>query len=173
MRAALSQVVRPVVWVLAVLWLVVERTGAATGRGLEAYERGAAAAGRACLRAGRAVLRALGPLGRALRRLADPFLRAVRWVWDQVSVRLLLRMFRPLGRLARRVVALVRPTAERVVAWGRRQVDRLAPMLAALARAVEQVERAAGRLSARLSRTVEPLRRAVRTVRTRLTTRRA
>jgi hypothetical protein len=100
-------------------------------------------------------------------------LRAVRWVWDRVSVWLMLRMFRPLGRLARRVVDAVRPTAERLIAWGRRQVDRLAPLLAALAAAVDRVERAAGRLARHLARVAEPVRRAVRGLRERLAGRRA
>ncbi len=133
-------------WLLAAGLLLLQRVGAAFGRGLDAYDRGARALGRAVLRAGRRVLVLLGPLGRLLRSLARPVWRRLVALWAWLNVQVLLRMFRPLRRFGWWAVDRLRPPFERLVAAGRRLVASLEPALLAVTRAVEAVERAARRL---------------------------
>ena len=152
---------RPVVWSLAVVWLGLQRTGDGLFRVLDGYDRAANAAGRAAARAGRALLRVLGPLGRVLRRLAVPVLRLVRRVWDFLGVRLLLRMFRPLGRWARAVWDRLHPLVERLRQAVRRLAARLEPVLRALVVVTSAVEAAAARLGERCRRVWAPVASAV------------
>jgi hypothetical protein len=107
------------------------------------------------------VLQVLGPLGRLLRRLATPVLRRLRRIVDLINVRLLLRMFRPMGRLARWCWARTRPVVEDLGRWGLRQVARLEPLLRRLASVTDGVERRAGRLAALWRRAWAPVRRAM------------
>ena len=156
------RVLQPAVWLLAVAYLVVERAGSALGRALEGYVRATDAAGRAVRRASLAVLRWLGPLGRLVRRLAAPVVRLLVRCWDRLSVWLLLRMFRPLSRWAKALVARCRPPLERLVARLQRLVAHLAPLLEALTAAVDAVEATAARLAARWRRTWAPVVRLAR-----------
>ena len=144
-------------WLCAAGLLVLQRVGGAFGSGLDAYDRAATALGRAVLRAGRWVLVQLGPLGRLLRSLARPVWRSLVTLWDWLNVQILLRMFRPLRRFGRWVVARLRPPFERLVAVGRRLVASLEPTLVAVTRAVEAVERTAARLDAAWRRLWAPV----------------
>lgn len=165
MSGQVARGLRPVVWSLAVVWLALQRTGDGLFRVLDGYDRGANAVGRAAARAGRAVLRALGPLGRLLRRLAMPVLRLVRRAWDVLGVRLLLRMFRPLGRWARAIWNRLLPLAERLRLGLQGLAARLEPVLQRLAAAAAAVEAAAARLGARWRRLWAPVARAVQSLR--------
>jgi hypothetical protein len=75
------------------------------------------------------------------------------------------RMFRPLGRLSRRLLAHLRPAVVRLAGWGRTLVAHLEPALRLVAGAADQVERAAARLGVGLGRALGPVRRAVAQVR--------
>jgi hypothetical protein len=159
--ARVARPLRPVVWLLAVGWLALQSAGNALGHVLDAYDRAANAAGRAVARLGRALLRALGPLGRLLRRLAVPVLRLLRRIWDVLGVRLLLRMFRPLGRWARAVWDRLHPLVERLQHLARCFAARLEPVLRALVAVTDAVEAAAARVGARCRRVCAPIASAV------------
>lgn len=161
------RVLRPAVWLLAVVYLVLERSGAALGRALDGYVRATDAVGRALRRACLAVLRWLGPLGRLVRRLAAPVVRVLVRCWDRLSVWLLLRMFRPLRRWAEVLVARCRPPLERLVARLERLVAHLAPLLRVLTAAIDAVDAAAARLGAGWRRLWSPVMRTVRALRRR------
>lgn len=165
MRSRGRRVLRSAVWLLAVVYLVVEQAGAALGRGLEGYVRATDAAGRAVRRACLAVLRWLGPLGRLVRRLAAPVVRLLVRCWDRMSVWLLLRMFRPLRRWAQALVDRCRPPLERLMARLSRLVAHLAPLVQALTAAVDAVEAAAARLGSGWRRLWSPVLRVVQSLR--------
>ena len=101
------------------VWVVLRAIGRGFGTLHDWYLRGWAAAGRAGLRAGRTVLTWLGPLGRALLRLARPLARAVKRAWDRVGLRVVLFLVRPLGRWARWLAAATHRAADWVVRQAR------------------------------------------------------
>lgn len=158
---ALSRLAHPVLWLVAVLWLSLQTMGNGVLVLLDAYDRTAQAAGRAAIRAGHRVLQVLGPLGRLLRRLATPVLRRLRRIVDLINVRLLLRMFRPMGRLTRWCWTRTRPVVDNVSRWGLRQLARLEPLLRRLAAITDAVERRAGQLAAFWRRAWAPVRQAM------------
>ena len=163
-RRIMSRLAAPVVWLLAAGWVALTAVGRGIGHGHDWYEAAWSAIGRGSVRAGRAVLGWLGPLGRALLRLARPIVRALRWIWDQVGLRLWLFLTRPLGRLGRWLVARTGPIADRIVQWARRVALRAAPVTRALASGIGAVERAGARFRAMLGRAFAPAGRAVRAV---------
>jgi hypothetical protein len=163
-RRNVSRLAAPVVWPLAAAWVALTAVGRGIGHGHDWYEAAWSATGRAFVRAGRAVLRWLGPLGRALLRLARPVIRALRWVWDQVGLRVWLFLTRPLGRLGRWLVARTGPIAGRIVQWGRRVALRAAPVTRAIESGIGAVERAGARFQTMSRRAWAPAGRAVRAV---------
>ena len=170
-ETATSQVpraVRPLVWLLAALWLPLRVAGSATGRGLEAYDRGTDAVGRAVARAARAVgrgllrlVRLLGPLGRALRAAVAPVLRVLRRAWDRLGLWVLLRLLRPVGRFFRRLLTRAQPLIERATAVLRAVTARLEPVERALGVVVVALDGATDRAVQRLRRAFAPVGHAV------------
>ncbi len=158
-------VLRPLVWLAAVLLLPFRSAGRAIDRFLEVYERGADAAGRAVARAARAVartvVRLLGPLGRALRRALRPVWRVLRTVWDRAGLWLLLLLLRPMSRFARRCARALRPAVDRVVAWGKALARLTEPVTRRVLAAATAVDRAADRLGQRIRRVWAPVSRAM------------
>jgi hypothetical protein len=155
----------PLVWLLAAGWVALQGLGQAGLWLLTAVDEGTSAAARVGARTFRAVAGALGPLGRGLRRLVTPAARWLRRGWDRLGRRVLLAMFRPLGRFGRWLVTRSRPAVARVLACARALAVRLLPALDALTAAVEAVERAAGRLGSLLTRAWAPVSRRLRAVR--------
>lgn len=154
------------VWLLAVVWSVVEGIGRGLGRLHDWYLRGASRLGRACMDRTRAVLRRLGPLGRALLRLARPVLRGLRLLWDYVGLRVFLFLARPVGRFGRWVLKRSRPAADRVIAWARSLGAVVQPVMNVLSAVIEAVERQAARIGRFLRWASTPVRRAGGALRT-------
>jgi hypothetical protein len=163
----------PLVWLLALLWLVLQTTGHGLGLLHDGYERGAAAAGGACLRVAKETLRLLGPLGRALRPLLTHALRGLLHVWNSIGVRVLLFLAGPLGEVGNWLLARTRPVLDRVVEWARRVALSAEPVLRALDAGARGVERAAGSIRELLRRRGEPVARAVRAMKSVLFARRS
>jgi hypothetical protein len=159
-----DRLLRPLVWLLAMLWLALQAVGRGIDATMAAVDAGTAAVGRTAARAGSALVRSLGPLGRGLRRLLAPAWRGLRWAWDTLGRRVFLALARPLGRLGRRLAERLGPPVRRGLAELRRFAARAEPVLTALGTAVAVVERAAGRLAAVLRRAWTPIGRPVRRV---------
>ena len=160
--------VRPLVWSLALLWMVIRASGRGLESALRAYDLATSATGRAAVCALRALLGALGPLGRFLRRLLTPLRRGLRRLWREVGLRALLLAFRPLGPPGRWMVkqayrgaiwvegravnlaARVQPLARALASTAR-------PVLRAFAAGTRAIEGAAARLGALLRRAWAPV----------------
>ena len=159
-RRPVPWVARPLVWLLAVVWSVVEGIGRGLGWLLDGYVRGANRLGRALTRGARALLRHLGPLGRALLRLARPALRGLRLLWDRLGLRVFLFLARPVGRFGRWVLRWSRPVADRVIAWARRLGTVVQPVMNVLTAVIEAAERQAARIGRFFRWLWTPVRRA-------------
>jgi hypothetical protein len=146
---------RPFVWLAAIVWLPLQKAGHLFVVFLHGYERGADAVGRAFMSGARAV-------GRAAVRLFRPLgglFAFVAGVWRRFSLWALNYVFRPVGRRLQSAFERVEPAARRFVRvvdrGARRAWQALAPIAAAIAAA-------ARRLAGPLARAVRRLALAVR-----------
>ncbi len=115
---AVHPLLRPLVWLAAVVWLPMPWAGRLFARILTGYSRGADAVGRA-------VMSGLRVIGRAAVRLFRPLRRVfalVARLWDWISLQFLTFLLRPVGRWMHAAFERVEPAAKRFV----RAADRLA-----------------------------------------------
>lgn len=162
-----SYAAKPLVWGLALGWLILRAVGHGVARFHDWYDRGFSTLGRACSRLAIAILRSLGPLGRGLWRIAVPVLRILRRAWAWLGLRVFLLLVRPMNRLRQWLVDRLNPVVNRVIRCSRWVAARVAPMMRMLEACARTVERAAERLLLLLRRAWAPAARSVRAVITR------
>lgn len=159
---SVSYVVKPLVWLMALVWLTLRAVAHGLARFHDWYERGFSALGRACARLARAVLRSLGPLGRSLWRLAVPALRVLRRAWAWLGLRAFLVLVRPMNRLRQWLVEHLSPVVDRIIRWSRWVAARVDPVRRMLNASARAVERSAEGLGLLIGRAWAPVARSVR-----------